>query len=125
MSDMSSQQPAALPQSSVSQSMSQSILSGKGGKLPSKGKRHKIVPKDVMLGIKKSNIRRICRRGGVKRISARIYEEVRGVAKSYLENVVQDSLAYTEHAKRKTITAQDVIYAFNRQGIKLYGFNER
>ena len=61
----------------------------------------------------------------MKRISARIYEEVRGVAKSYLENVVQDSLAYTEHAKRKTITAQDVIYAFNRQGIKLYGFNER
>ncbi len=120
---MSSQQPAALPQSSVSQTVFQSKFSGKGGKsLPSKGKRHKIEPKDVMLGIKKSNIRRICRRGGVKRISAKMYEEVRGVVKSYLENVVQDSLAYTEHAKRKTVTAQDVIYAFHRQGIKLYGF---
>lgn len=121
---MSSQQPAALPQSSVSQTASQTIFfQGKGGKFPSKGKRHKIEPRDVMFGIKKTNIRRICRRGGVKRICAKIYEEVRGVAKSFLENVLRDGLAYTEHAKRKTVTAQDVIYAYNRQGIKLYGFD--
>ena len=38
-------------------------------------------------GIKKPAIRRLARRGGVKRISGLIYEETRGVLKIFLENV--------------------------------------
>lgn len=45
-------------------------------------------------------IRRLARRGGVKRISGLIYEETRGVLKIFLENVIRDSVTYTEHAKR-------------------------
>lgn len=45
-------------------------------------------------------IRRLARRGGVKRISGLIYEETRGVLKVFLENVIRDSVTYTEHAKR-------------------------
>merc|ERR1712133_209419 len=45
------------------------------------------------------------RRGGVKRISGLIYEETRGVLKVFLENVIRDAVTYTEHAKRKTVTA--------------------
>ncbi|QWW24321.1 hypothetical protein CA7LBN_003155 [Candidozyma auris] len=67
-------------------------------------------------------IRRLARRGGVKRISALIYEEVRGVLKSFLENVIRDAVTYTEHAKRKTVTSLDVVYALKRQGRTLYGF---
>ena len=33
-----------------------------------------------------------------------------------------DSVTYTEHAKRKTVTALDVVYALKRQGRTLYGF---
>ena len=40
-----------------------------------------------MLGITKPAIRRLARRGGVKRISGLIYEETRGVLKIFLENV--------------------------------------
>jgi histone H4 len=36
----------------------------------------------------------------VKRISGLIYEETRGVLKIFLENVIRDSVTYTEHAKR-------------------------
>ena len=53
----------------------------------------------------------MARRGGVKRISGLIYEETRGVLKVFLENVIRDSVTYTEHARRKTVTAMDVVYA--------------
>ncbi|KAJ8349489.1 hypothetical protein SKAU_G00246190 [Synaphobranchus kaupii] len=73
-------------------------------------------------GINKPAIRRLARRGGVKRISGLIYEETRGVLKVFLENVIRDAVTYTEHAKRKTVTAMDVVYALKRQGRTLYGF---
>ena len=60
--------------------------------------------------------------GGVKRISGLIYEETRGVLKIFLENVIRDAVTYTEHARRKTVTAMDVVYALKRQGRTLYGF---
>ena len=58
----------------------------------------------------------------MKRISALIYEEARTVLKGFLENVIRDSVTYCEHAKRKTVTALDVVYALKRQGRTLYGF---
>ncbi|GBP50514.1 Histone H4 [Eumeta japonica] len=60
--------------------------------------------------------------GGVIPISGPIYEETRGVLKVFLENVIRDAVTYTEHAKRKTVTAMDVVYALKRQGRTLYGF---
>ena len=62
---------------------------GKGGKGLGKGgaKRHRKILRDNIQGITKPAIRRLARRGGVKRISAMIYEETRGVLKTFLENV--------------------------------------
>jgi histone H4 len=73
-------------------------------------------------GITKPAIRRLARRGGVKRISGLIYEETRGVLKVFLEGVIRDAVTYTEHAKRKTVTSLDVVYALKRQGRTIYGF---
>ncbi|KAG2229029.1 hypothetical protein INT48_009585, partial [Thamnidium elegans] len=91
---------------------------GKGGKGLGKGgaKRHRKILRDNI------PIRRLARRGGVKRISGLIYEETRGVLKVFLENVIRDAVTYTEHAKRKTVTSLDVVYALKRQGRTLYGF---
>ena len=47
-----------------------------------------------------------------------IYEETRGVLKTFLEGVIRDAVTYTEHAKRKTVTSLDVVYALKRQGRK-------
>ena len=85
-------------------------------------KRHRKILRDNIQGITKPAIRRLARRGGVKRISGLIYEETRGVLKVFLENVIRDAVTYTEHAKRKTVTAMDVVYALKRQGRTLYGF---
>ena len=51
-----------------------------------------------------------------------IYEETRGVLKVFLENVIRDSVTYTEQSRRKTVTAMDIVYALKRQGKTLYGF---
>lgn len=97
---------------------------GAGGKGLGKGgaKRHRKVLRDNIQGITKPAIRRLARRGGVKRISGLIYEETRGVLKVFLESVIRDAVTYTEHARRKTVTAMDVVYALKRQGKTLYGF---
>ena len=58
----------------------------------------------------------------MKRISQLVYQEARIVLRSFLEGVIRDAVTYTEHAKRKTVTALDVVYALKRQGRTIYGF---
>lgn len=98
---------------------------GKGGKGFGKigSKRIKHNTREIILGITKPAIRRLARRGGVKRISADIYSETRNVLKGFLEIVIRDAVTYTEHARRKTVSAMDIIYALKRQGRCLYGYD--
>ncbi|KAL8108537.1 hypothetical protein AgCh_024847 [Apium graveolens] len=77
-------------------------------------KRHRKVLRDNIQGITKPVIQRLARSGGVKRISGLIYEETRGVLKIFLENVICDAVTYTVYARRKTVTAMDVVYALKR-----------
>lgn len=84
--------------------------------------RHRLVVRDSIQGITKPAIRRLARRGGVKRISGLIYDEVRDTLRSFLGAIVRDAVTYTEHAHRKTVTAMDVVYALKRHGRTLYGF---
>ena len=100
-------------------------MSGKGrGKTGLGAKRHRKILRANIQGITKPAIRRLARRGGVKRISGLIYEETRSVIRVFLEDVIRDAVAYTEHAKRKTVTAIDVVHALkrNKTAKTLYGF---
>jgi len=72
--------------------------------------------------ITNGSIRRLARRGGVKRISAGIYGDTRAVINQFLDNVLRDAVTYTEHAGRKTVTTVDVVFALKRQGRTIYGF---
>jgi len=98
----------------------------RGKKSAAKGsqgtKRQKKTLKDNIRGITKPAVRRLARRGGVKRISGIMYEEVRGILKSFVEGVVRDSVSYTEYSKRTTVTALDVVYALRKRGRMLYGY---
>merc|ERR1711862_1092603 len=60
-----------------------------------------------------------------KRMGGLIHEETRGVLKTFLENTLRDTITYTEHARRKTVTALDVVYALKRQGRTIYGFGSK
>ncbi|PIO74173.1 core histone H2A/H2B/H3/H4 [Teladorsagia circumcincta] len=80
--------------------------------------------KQVQLGaITKPAIRRLARRGGVKRISGLIYEDTRAVLREFLTPVIMDALTYCQHAKRSTVTTMDIIYALKRQGQTLYFYH--
>ena len=99
------------------------MAKGKSGSAKgSSTKRMKKLLKGNINGVTKGSIRRLSRRGGVKRISGLIYEEVRTVLKHFLDGAVRDSIAFTECGKRKTVTALDVVYALKRQGRTIYGF---
>ncbi|KAM0986333.1 hypothetical protein ACFX13_013772 [Malus domestica] len=67
--------------------------------------------RDNIQVITKPAIRRLARRGGVKRISELIYEETKSFLNIFLENVIRDAVTYTEHARRKTVTIMDVVHA--------------
>ncbi|KAK4999627.1 Histone H4 [Elasticomyces elasticus] len=58
-------------------------------------KRHRKVLRDNIRAITKPDIRRIARRGGVKRISGMIYEETRTVLKERLERSIVEEKRYS------------------------------
>ncbi|ROW14499.1 hypothetical protein VPNG_03178 [Cytospora leucostoma] len=115
------------------------------------GKRHRKVIKDNIRGITRPDIRRLARRGGVKRISASIYNDVRAALKARLtmvssyaifgqsyviwvnvhvlrheltrNKILRDCVTYCEYRQAKTITVYDVIHSLKRIGRPVYGFD--
>ena len=83
-------------------------------------KRHRKVLRNNIEGITKPAIRRLARRGGVKRVSGDVYIHTRKELKEFLEEVVDFSIMYTQHARRKTVTVMDLLYALRKMGKKLY-----
>lgn len=99
---------------------------GKGGKGLGKGgaRRHRTILRDNIEGITKPAIRRLCRRGGVKRIAGLVYNETRGALKVFLSKVIEKAVTLTEHYRRKTVSAMDVVHALKSEGRTIYGFGD-
>jgi histone H4 len=92
-----------------------------GGKLVSgTGKRHRQF-RDNIQGITNPAIRRLARRGGIKRISKAFYEEVRGNLRLFLEKVVRTAVIYTQHAKQQTVTYNSMTQALKHHGTPVWG----
>ncbi|KAL7899353.1 histone-fold-containing protein [Trichoderma sp. SZMC 28014] len=100
---------------------SRHIVSGKT--IGRSQKRHRKILRDQIQGITKPAIRRLARRGGVKRIAGTIYDETRKVMKQYLEEVIRDAVTYVEHRNAKTVTIHDILHSLQRRGRTLYGFD--
>lgn len=96
-------------------------MAGKG-KMGRKSVKRGNMKKNERTSMTRGGIRRLARRGGIKRISDGVYNEVRDFVDYFLGVVVKDSAIFAEHARRKTITAMDVIYALKRSGRSLYGY---
>ncbi|KAI5820945.1 histone-fold-containing protein [Pyronema omphalodes] len=103
---------------------------GLGKSIPGRGigagllRRHRRkIAKDSIMGITKPDLRRLARRGGVKRMSISVYPEMRLAMKSYMTTILRDCVVFLEHANRKTVTVYDVAYALKRMGRTLYGFD--
>lgn len=85
------------------------------------GKRHRKPLRDNILGITKPAIRRMARRGGVKRMTDSTHPAIRAALIVYLENVIGNAVVLTEYRRSKTVTAGDVAYALRSTGTPLYG----
>ncbi|XP_019383742.1 PREDICTED: histone H4-like [Gavialis gangeticus] len=84
---------------------------GKGGaRCP-----HKVLCDNIQ-GIINPAICHLARHGSMKHISSLICKETHKVLKGFLESMIHDTITYTEHAKRKTVTPMDAVYALKRQG---------
>ncbi|QPC78415.1 hypothetical protein HYE68_009167 [Fusarium pseudograminearum] len=95
-----------------------------GGKTVLGGKRHRKILRDNIHGISMITSRRLARRGGVKRISAGIYDDIRAALKARLETILQNCVIYVEYRNAKTVTVQDVIHSLSRMGRPLWGFDK-
>jgi len=96
----------------------------KGKSSASKGanKRMKKLVRSNSDGVTRGAIRRLARRAGARRLSGLVYAEAKSAIKSAVEATVSAACAFTESAKRKTVTAGDVVNALKRQGRMIYGY---
>ncbi|KAJ3863452.1 hypothetical protein EV359DRAFT_43116, partial [Lentinula novae-zelandiae] len=62
--------------------------------------RHRKSSRHSITVINRPIIRRLARRGGVKRNSGHIYEETRGTFKIFMDDVLRDTVAHTENENR-------------------------
>lgn len=83
--------------------------------------RRRKVLRDNLEHISKASIKQLARRGGVIRMSEKIYKPVRKTLKEFLSRIIQDAVVYVEHAKRKTVTSMDIVYALKNNGMSMYG----
>lgn len=88
------------------------------------GKRHQGQARTTgnIAGIKAPALRRIARRGGVKRIGNEVFVEARNVMEGYLNTIIRDTVVYTRHNGRKTVTCEDVSHSLSHNGFPVYGF---
>jgi len=78
--------------------------------------RHKIVKTSSIEGIKKNSIKKVARRGGVKRISSGIAREIRDSLSDYLGEVMSSTVALVQHSNKRTVKVKDVVMALGTKG---------
>ncbi|CAE7200480.1 hypothetical protein CFE70_008068 [Pyrenophora teres f. teres 0-1] len=119
---------SATPQASRASQMGLGLGKGAGGLEKGKGlargslKRHMKIQKDNIYGVTKGDIRRLARRGGVKRISATIYDDVRDALRQRLRLILQRVCAVIDSSGRKTVSVSDIVFTLRGLGNPIYGF---
>jgi histone H4 len=81
-------------------------------------RRHRRMLKPNMLTF--GDVKRLARRGGVKRLSHATRIDVNNALRDFLGSVVQRAVVYADYAKRNTITTTDVTMALKSIGQTLY-----
>lgn len=94
-------------------------IPGKSEKMPMRH-RHTVLKGNIG----RPALRRLARRGGVKRISEEIYEAAReSVKKDLLEPVIRDAIILALHAGRKTVTLDDALRSLKRNDAETWGMD--
>lgn len=70
--------------------------------------KHRKILRDNIQGITKPAILRMAKQGGVKSLTHYVFEEIRGIMKVMIENILKHAITVTEHARRTTVQSGDV-----------------
>ena len=74
--------------------------------------------------ISKESINKLAKKAGIKSISSLIPEEIIGITRVMLEQVLKVCILVVESGDRKTITLEDIKYALENLGHKLYDYDD-
>lgn len=97
-------------------------MSSKGEGIKRELKLNRRQARESLKNISKPSIRRLARRGGVKRLGSAVYGEMRVALHQYLTKILLATTMHTDHAKRQIVSVEDVLQALRIHGQKLYGF---
>jgi len=86
--------------------------------MPREGKIKRVYHNNIQ-GISSPGIKRLLHRAGVKRVSKRVYAEVRGILQVKLEKVLKHSVALVEHDRKKTLMMKHVEAAADLSKVSL------
>lgn len=74
------------------------------------------------LKVTQPSLRRLCRRAGIHRMNKVIFEEAQAMVIDVVYNTLAEAVVHTDHAGRKTITAQDIVHGLRANGMSLLGY---
>ena len=69
-----------------------------------------------------NQIRRLARRGGVRRVSGHTYKQVKSVFQNFIIVVLTEALRFTSSRHGYMVNTNDIIRALDLLGNTLYGF---
>jgi histone H4 len=72
-------------------------------------KRHRKILRDKVQGLKKGQFQRLSYKAGVKSLSGLCYEDLRGITKVLIENILRDAITMTQSRRGKTVSLNDVL----------------
>lgn len=103
------------------------IVGGTSGKTPVKSNhfaikrlKHTRKAQRGEIGMSAAAIRRLARRGGVKRISGQVYGDAHMALRDFLGKVLYTIWVHKDYQKKNTVTPNDVVYALKQMGRTLY-----
>jgi histone H4 len=70
-------------------------------------------------------LRRLARRGGVKRISKAVLDAARDALKKFLTPIIYTATEIVKMKGRNTVTNTDMVYALKYHGRTLYGYSDQ
>jgi len=71
--------------------------------------------------VTKPGIRRLARRAGVVRVQGLMYNEMRGLIKVHIENIVKLAVIFMQYKERRTLMHSDVKEALRRLKLPVWG----
>lgn len=76
--------------------------------------QRKKILRDNIHGLTKPAIMRLCHKAGVKRVDSHIYEEIKGIAKYRMEDIIRDAIALSQYQEKKVVGDDEMLFAISK-----------